>query len=541
MKSVLPLGFGFLAAAFACVSPAWSQATLTWSADGVTAGGSGTWNTTDFRWSSTGSAPFNLGWNNTTNASDTASFTGTAGTVTVDPSVTAVRRINISSNGYTIVGGNVTSNQIGNSFWLDSTANATVELGANFTVTGNTNIRIRLQNDNRTLNLGGNYIFADSSATKRLDLENNNNAHVQTINFYGSLLNNGGDTRLRIGNNSSQNTTFNISGVSTYTGVTEVIRGTVNLQNASGFSTNEIRFLGANTGFFARVNIDGAINISNAWQTAGISSFSVIGKHATDATESTLSGNINLNSDTNPLIFSIDNSGGRINVTGLITDGNGTRSITKNGSGTLNLARATGNSYDGGTIVNAGTLLVNNTSGSATGTGAVTLAAGATLGGNGIITGTVTTAATSVIAPGNSVGNLTLSGALDASAGAIFNFELGSNATPGVTHDLLTLGSFTGSTSSGGLQFNFSALSGFATSVPYTIITFTSVSGLDYSDLVASTLPSGYSLDTSFGTGGWNITSGALQVQFIPEPATWGLITAGLMMVLIFRRRRMAV
>ncbi len=61
--------------------------------------------------------------------------------------------------------------------------------------------------------------------------------------------------------------------------------------------------------------------------------------------------------------------------------------LGKTGSGKLTLSGA--NSYSGSTSVTAGTLVVANQSGSATGTGAVKIRAG-TLGGNGIIAGSVT-------------------------------------------------------------------------------------------------------------------------------------------------------
>jgi autotransporter-associated beta strand protein len=59
------------------------------------------------------------------------------------------------------------------------------------------------------------------------------------------------------------------------------------------------------------------------------------------------------------------------------------------GGGTLTLAAAGGSSYTGGTTINSGTLLVNNTTGSGTGSGNVTVASGATLGGTGRISGSV--------------------------------------------------------------------------------------------------------------------------------------------------------
>ena len=105
---------------------------------------------------------------------------------------------------------------------------------------------------------------------------------------------------------------------------------------------------------------------------------------------------------------------------GVLQNGSaGTLKLTKGGAGTLTLS---GNSstYSGATTISAGVLNVTNTAGSATGTSAVALNA-ATLTGAGFITGTVTTAATSIITPGTvtagsagsgvlTLGNLTLTG-----------------------------------------------------------------------------------------------------------------------------------
>jgi len=73
---------------------------------------------------------------------------------------------------------------------------------------------------------------------------------------------------------------------------------------------------------------------------------------------------------------------------GLISDANGPGgSIVKTGRGSLTLTGA--NAYAGGTTLQRGSLVVTNISGSATGTGAVSVTAG-TLGGSGIIAGAVT-------------------------------------------------------------------------------------------------------------------------------------------------------
>jgi autotransporter-associated beta strand protein len=79
--------------------------------------------------------------------------------------------------------------------------------------------------------------------------------------------------------------------------------------------------------------------------------------------------------------------------------------LTKAGPGTMRLTAA--NSYADGTTISAGRLLVNNTGGSGTGSGAVVVNGG-TLGGTGIIGGAVTVNSSGTISPGASIGTLTL-------------------------------------------------------------------------------------------------------------------------------------
>jgi autotransporter-associated beta strand protein len=117
---------------------------------------------------------------------------------------------------------------------------------------------------------------------------------------------------------------------------------------------------------------------------------------------------------------------------GVIQDGGGFLgdtggSLSKIGSGKLVLSNA--NTYTGGTTVNAGTLLVNNTSGSGTGTGAVHVNAG-TLSGSGTIAGAVTVGTKSgpgaFLSPGLSLspGTLTIQSALTLNSDATYHFEL---------------------------------------------------------------------------------------------------------------------
>ncbi|MFZ4596221.1 MAG: autotransporter-associated beta strand repeat-containing protein, partial [Verrucomicrobiaceae bacterium] len=87
-------------------------------------------------------------------------------------------------------------------------------------------------------------------------------------------------------------------------------------------------------------------------------------------------------------------------------------SIVKDGTNTQTFSGA--NTYTGTTTVSGGTLLVNNTTGSGTGTSAVAVNSAATLGGNGAISGNVSVNAGGILAPGsaaNTAGTITLAGA----------------------------------------------------------------------------------------------------------------------------------
>jgi autotransporter-associated beta strand protein len=95
--------------------------------------------------------------------------------------------------------------------------------------------------------------------------------------------------------------------------------------------------------------------------------------------------------------------------------------LTKAGDGTLELRRD--NTYTGPTVVNQGKLLVNNTTGSGTGTGSVTVNDGGTLGGTGTIGGAVTVASGGVLAPGAIVGTLKANTSVTMAEGAIYNWE----------------------------------------------------------------------------------------------------------------------
>lgn len=281
-----------------------------------------------------------------------------------------------------------------------------------------------------------------ANGTNRFNIETQSGA---TANMNG-VISNGTVNELRM--TYSGPGTKNIYGMNTYTGQTVISNGTVNYftdvanATAGAFGNNNnnvimgdggtpsgstISLLSGGAHTFSK-NID--LNNTNPNVT------SVVG--GTGAHTTTYSGNINMNSDNNQLRLHAD-AGGTVIISGNITDGAGTRPVTKSGAGVVELNRAAGNTYDGATTVLAGTLLANNTSGSATGTGNVTVNSGATLGGTGIISGAVTINGS--LDPGlvSGTGNITINNNVTFTNGSNFVVNL-NGTTPATQYDRLTIG-----------------------------------------------------------------------------------------------------
>jgi polygalacturonase len=177
-------------------------------------------------------------------------------------------------------------------------------------------------------------------------------------------------------------------------------------------------------------------------------------------------------------------------------------SLSGSGALTLNLPassrlilRTDSSGFNGPLVVsNSGTLLVNNTTGSGTGVGAVTVVNGAILGGGGIIGGPVTV--NGILAPGNSPGTLTVSNNLIVNGSAVLQYELGTNSDQTVVSGNLTLGGTLNITDSGGFTNN-----------TYTLFTYGGT--LTYNGVSIGTSPAGhnYAIDTSIpGQVNLNVT-----------------------------------
>ncbi len=183
----------------------------------------------------------------------------------------------------------------------------------------------------------------------------------------------------------------------------------------------------------------------------------------------------------------------------------GAGSMVKSGTGALTLTGA--NTYSGGTTISGGALFANNTSGSATGSGAVTINASTTLAGNGTAGGAITLNSGGFIAPGATSAGISTAtlhgGSLTWNGGSQLNMELGT------TSDLLALATTFKKGTGSGFTINVADAGGILNQNQYTLVTFGSNVGFSAADFTLATGIAGLS-----GTFTMNGTSLDLVLAF---------------------------
>lgn len=366
------------------------------------------------------------------------------------------------------------------------------------------------------------------------------------------LLINGGN--LFLGGDSAQgNNVLNVSGTTT------VSSGSLNFYRLGTNTGNNTMSLGAlsvsGTGAFyvnsTRPNGGTNVGTLNTAVVNQITGNGLIGRNSSTSGASTL--RINGTALQSPATFS-----------GTISNTLGTLQVEKQGANTQIFSG--NNTYTGQTTISGGSLLINGThiqstdglgGGSAT-NGLYLVQNGATLGGSGRISGFGSAANTNMVlvqsggtlAPGSSIGTLTLDGAnisgtgsevLNMASGAEFSFEL---AGDGLSADRVSFWNYAGATDflRNDNVINLS-LSGPLTAGTYTVVLFDF-----FSDSGTTVTASGISggLTLTGATIDSNITSAnllfntnniSLEYTVIPEPSTWLLLTVGLCAVVFLRRR----
>jgi rhamnogalacturonan endolyase len=191
------------------------------------------------------------------------------------------------------------------------------------------------------------------------------------------------------------NGTVVLTNANYYTGGTVLQSGTLNFNGLNALG-------GANYG---GVTFNGGTLQYAAGFTGSNGSSDLTSVGAAGITLAAGGGTIDLNGNVVTYVGSIGNNGpGALTVQSTLA------------GGSLNLQGA--NAYAGNTTVSNATLLVNNTSGSATGSGDITVQNGATLAGNGAVDGSVTVQNGGTLVPGDLTDSLNLGGDLMLATGS---------------------------------------------------------------------------------------------------------------------------
>lgn len=312
-----------------------------------------------------------------------------------------------------------------------STNNATLSFGVNSAMTMGSLTVASGGSGTATLEYttaNGNTLAGAMTLDKSLTVNTVTSANLITtglISGAGGILKTGNGTlTLRRSNN-------------TFQGGVTVSAGGLRLNGGGNVAGTQTIVVGdANTGS-ANVNVslnqNGANILNNIQFTNNGSGSALLQSYDTDSgSATTLAGNVLL--DRSIDLRNINTTAGRnFTLTGTLSGVGGITTSVSNSANRLILTAA--NTFQGGTTVNAGTLLVNNTAGSGLGSGNVTVNGGA-LGGTGAFSGALTVHASGTLSPGTSIETLA-SGAVTLNGGSTFAYEVDSGVPTSAGADLL--------------------------------------------------------------------------------------------------------
>ncbi|MCX6969232.1 MAG: autotransporter-associated beta strand repeat-containing protein [Verrucomicrobia bacterium] len=333
-----------------------------------------------------------------------------------------------------------------------------------------------------TLTLTGNNSYAYNSYV------NNGSTLVMTgnVNFGGGITLDGGGTLKLSGNNTNNTDMYLVSGILELASSGAVNGGDTIHQGEYG-SASAIKLSGGST-----ISMGGAFHMAGTGPTGDGALF------VNDGTTNTWGGSVLLYDNST---IGVGSGGGNLTMSGVIS-GINNLTVKAQAGGTVSLTNA--NTYTGSTTVTAGTLLVNGNQSAAT--GAVSVAAGAILGGNG-----------------------TIGGDLNLANGALFAFD--------TAYTLTLNGNLTLNNSFGVASLR--NLSGGA--LDWSSVTDGTYTLLNTSFVFNAGNISNFGLANAYDIGGGRsayFANGSLNLTVIPEPSTWAMAAVGLATLTIFRRRR---
>ncbi len=549
--------------------------TLYWGSSGTT---NSNWSTDtgDVNWSTTSGGAASTYW---TDGND-ASF-GTSATVAVNGTVAPNA---ITLTGSTNINAGTTPAQINlGAGGLSDSVKANLAIGANVALEGSQTWTIN--NTYNTLAISGK-ITDGSSGAAELTINAVNSFYQNKLNLTaanshsGGTINNGAD--LLVGNNAALGSGTltlgpaadpNAKGIHTMldtsaSGITisnqvQVASGiSVTVNNSGGgtfslngnitgggtgtvinFGTTNYHLGGDNSGYVGTVGINQGVTLTsftagdaNALWTGGNPYGPIDLAVGSDGTISlgALSGSVPLESKDHKN-YSVEVGGAGLTQTYSGNIGNTSypqlKVVIVGGQETFTNGAS---NYQNGTEVQAGTLLVDNTTGSATGTGAVLVDAAGHFGGSGSFTGALTNNGTLVAGDTagttlHATGGTTLG---DSSAIAITlatpDVAGGTNGNGLLSTASLTLGSGVNVEVTQGTNFGLGT---------YALIDYsgTLTNGTDLSSWTATGL-AGYAYAFSLGSDN-GVNAVNLTVSAIPEPASLALLALGGVMILTPRRK----
>lgn len=520
-------------------------ASQTWNSDGSSAdwGSSSNWGGNSAPGATAGST-----------SSDIATFSSAVGTVGTsgNPILIDANR-NIQSmvfsgapGSFTIgtIGGNtlkmtssgsiVINNGLTNTSGVTQTINAPMDIYGSFTLTNNSTNGSGA--GAATLSIGGDIKAASVTTPVTLTLRGSN----MNTNIVNGTISNGTSSALTISKTDAG--LWRLAGTNSFTGNVLIYAGTIVANSIADSGVNSALGAGSSISLGQNSASVGTGTLSYAGDTASSNRNIIISNGAnggggvisvtTAGQTLTLSGNVTASNTGAASAFRVSGVGNGV-LSGTIT-GSPNMAVTKDGTGTWAFSGT--NTYSGTTTVTAGTLLINGDQTLATGNVTVSNS-GTTFGGEGQVGGATVLGAGTKLSAGSAAGlagNLTFKNGLDLSAtnnntGALV-FDLGSVSGSDkitLTSGTLSLGTLDAS------DFTFNLLAGFGNGT-YTL--FDSASAISGS-IGASVINFAGGLT---GTLSIDSVNNNVILEVVPEPSVTFLLGASAMVLLFFRRKRVA-